>query len=391
MDEPGLTVVVPYVGDDLNVDELRRSVVRDYFVAILAKALTVDIAACGDESCQVTWETLDEVIETLPDPIERDQVRSNANLIRWALGPPAVDVISIQAPTGSPSWQPDLIPDDARQQIRAALDAEQSVVVRVPVHIVRRANGAGSDSSFDVLLRPEASHRGVPLFVREGIIVSEVRSRTLPGVRAIVLIQPGAMADLLGDAEGPAHTNWSDKTERFKRRYRYGSNWLTFVKQAPGRILDIVRGSDDEEDRTLGAQFFPFASATGEQDDTGGPEDEGDQTKPPPPPPGSPQKIRISKRQRGFTVRLTEAGTDLARVDVVAAYDRSRGNPFARWSEEDFDMADLDVAITGGIVIEREDNRLFAEVSDPAQFVLQVDGFDINRDVRVTAHGRTEA
>jgi hypothetical protein len=392
IDEPGLTVVIPYVDDDLNEAQLRRSVIRDYFIAILAKTLTVDIVASGNESCQINADTLDEVIETL-EPAERNEVRRNADLTRWAFNASPADVVMTQTPTGPPSWQTELITDHARQQIRTALDAGQSVVVRVPVNIVTTPEGASSASSFDVLLRPEATHRGTPLFVREGIIVSEVRSRMLPGVRAIVLIQPGAMADLLGDAEGPAHTNWSEKTGGFKGKYKYGGTWLTFIRQAPGRILDIVRGSDDEEDLTLGAEFFSVPSDTDEKNATGGPEVGGDTTQPPSPPsPGSPQRIRITKRQGGgFTVRLTDAGADITRVEVLAAYDRSRGNPFAKWSRDDFDISDLDVQVVGGTVIEQEDNHLVAGVTDPGQFALRVDGFDVNRDVRVMAREGTEA
>ena len=403
-DEPGLTVVIPYVNADLNVAELRRSVVRDYFVAILAGKLTVDIATSGHSNLEVTRSTLDEVIKTLPNPAERDEVSNNPGLVRWAFSLAPTDVITIQAPTGSPSWQPELIPDDARQKIRLALDADQSVVVRVPVHIVTRTDGASAESFFDVLLCPDSTRRGRPLFVREGIIVSEVRSRDLPGVRAVVLIQEGAMANLLGDSETPAHTNWSDKTERFRGKYKYGYAWLPFVRQAPGRILNIVPGADDEEDRTLAAEFFSVASDAGEQGDTGeqdeiggsdergGSDARGSKTPPPPEPPmGSPQKVRVTKRQGGgFTVRLTEAGAGITQVDILTAYDTSRGNPFAKWSRDDFDVNDLNVEIVGGTLVERDSNRIVARVDNAAVFVLKVAGFDTNRDVRIRTHGRTE-
>jgi hypothetical protein len=395
VNEPGLTVVVPYVNPELDADQLRRSVVRDYFVAILSGTLTVDIATYGDPDLEVTKDTLDEVIEKLPKAAERDEVRKNADLVRWAFGLSSADVIEIQAPEGPPSWQqPGLIPDDVRRKIRVAIDADQSVRIRVPVKVLRKGGGAGTDSSFDVLLRPETKHRSRPLFVREGIIVSEVRSRALPGVRAVVLVQPGAVADFLGDAEGPAHTNWSEKTERLKQDYKYGATLLSFVRQAPGRILDLVRGADDEEDRALGAQFFSVASDSEENDDTGeldgtGGRDKGGGTTPPESPNGNPQRIRVAKSQGGFTVRLTDAGTGLTSVDVLMAYDRSRGNAFAKWSREDFEVNDLNVEITGGTVVQGSENHIVTEVDDAADFALKVEGFDINRDVRVRVRGRT--
>jgi hypothetical protein len=389
--QPGLTVVVPYVDAELSSGQLVRSVVRDYFVAILFKTLTVDIASTGSVSHHISYDTLDAVIEALPKESERVDVRRNADLVRWSSNLPDAEVVTLQAPSASPAWRPELISNEARNKIRSALDEGKSVVVRVPVNIVRNPNSAANTSSFDVLLQSEQKYNGKPLFVREGIIVSEVRSRTTPGVRGIVLVRQGAIANLLGDAEGPAHTNWSDKTDRFKGSYRYGPYWLSFIRQAPSRLLDLVRGTDDDEDRSLGAQFFSVPADTEEQGKTNKSDKPGDTSKPKPgPSSASMPRIRISKRKSGgFTVRLTDAGMNLTRVDVTAAYDRSRGNPFTKWQPEDFDLNDLDVEVFGGDLIEKAGNHLAALIVDPAEFTLRVDGFDINRDVRIRTRGRT--
>src|SRR4051812_763314 len=137
------------------------------------------------------------------------------------------------------------------------------------------------------------------------------------------------MADLLGDAEGPAHTNWSEKTDRFKGQYRYGPGWIGFVRQAPSRIVEIVRGADDEEDKTLAADFF-YVPTEAEGPEDAEPEPQSDTEEEPPPgppeiPAGSPTKLRIIKDASagGFSVRTTAAGTDVVGVALQVAYDRS--------------------------------------------------------------------
>lgn len=389
-DEPGLSVVIPYVHGDLDDTQLRRSVVRDYFVAILSKTLTVDIATADGNVVTVDDTSLDEVIDSL-GPTDREEVRRNVDLLRWALGPTA-NVIEIEPPFGQPQWVSGLIPDEARMKIRAALEAEQSVVVRVPVKIKTRVDGNVCDSSFDVLFSPEPAHRRPPMFVREGIIVSEVKSRAIAGIRVAVVASGGAMADLLGDAEGPAHTNWSEKTDRFKGKYRYGPNWISFVRQAPSRIVDIVRGADDEEDKRLAADFFYVPTdADGSANTELDPQPETDDS----PvgtrdiPPGSPAKVRVTKASSagGFSVRTTAAGADVVEVALQIAYDRSRGNPFSKWTKDDFDLATLTTNITGGTITSTDGYRLKATVTDPASFHLQVTGFDTNRDIVVRASG----
>ena len=392
-DQPGLSVVIPYVEDRLTVDDLRRSVVRDYFVAIIEGKLTVDIEAHDGYTCHIDGDTLDKVIDDLPEK-DRDRVRKDAEIVRWSLGVPESSAITVQVPEGPPSWAPELIDESSRQEAIAALDSDQGVAFRILVNIVEARSKIIKESSFDVLLMPDRNSRATPLYVREGIIVSEVRSSPLQGVRAIVLARGGALADLLGDAEGPAHTNWSEKTDRFRGKYRYGPRWLTFVKQSPWQILRIIRKADEEEDRTLAEQFFSVAADEGDPRDEFKPANRrtGSTRRPQPDPATrSPQKIRTIRRQHGgFRIRLTDDGRDLTRIDVLAAYDRERGNPFTKWSPEDFDFKDLDVGITGGRVIEQDGNRLAAAVDDPTEFALEVAGFDVNRDLRVNSRGRAD-
>lgn len=384
--EAGMSVVVPYADDSLTVDDIRRSVVRDYFVAILSGSLVVRIEAPDIEPIEVTVESLDSVVEDLADD-EREQLLRNIRLVRWSLPEPS-NLVVLEAVSGYPSWTTDSIEAETKARIRESLSEGALLAVRVPVSTVARDDSAARDSYFDVLFASEEGTRRLPMFVREGIIVSEAVQRgPLPGVRAIAVIPSGSLADLLGDAEGPAHTTWSEKTAKFRQKYVNGAAWLTFVKQSPRRILEISRGSDEEEDRSIAVDFFflPDDLSSTSKGPTAESDKPGDKTRKPIVPVSRPRKINIQRAGDGFSVTLSEEGAGVKSVEVVVAYDRRGGSPFSRWTTDDFDLGSLPVDVSGGDLTSVRGNRLLVAVGDPALFKLKVRGFDTNRDLCVNA------
>lgn len=391
--EPGLSVVIPYVRPELDAHDLKRAIVLDYFIAILSGRFIAEIDSPElDETLVIGPATLEHVVQTLADPDEREEISRQITLALWDLTLPDHERVAVQKVTsGPPRWSPELIAESDRVRIRTALANGERVSVRVPVEVHRRQLG-GSDarqwSYMDVVLAGESGFSGRPRFVREGLFVPEVNSPTLSSVRALVTIDDEELARMVGDAEGPAHTNWTAQTDKFSGNYGYGQQWLTFIKRAPAEILRIARGEDEEADPTLMASFFPMPSDTGPsvpegpEDEPGpdGPDDLVD------PPPGRPQTLRVRTISGGFSVHLTEHGQGkVGQIRIATAYDRRRGNAFKRWRPEDFELADssFDIEIEGGSVRNRTGNELVVSVDDDDTFSLHVRGFDENRDVRV--------
>ena len=71
-----------------------------------------------------------------------------------------------------------------------------------------------------------------------------------------------------------------------------------------------------------------------------------------------------------------------------AAYDLPTGNPFKKFSRYDFDFRVPDVRIrnAGATYLATEPNALEVNVS-AVDFLLEVTGFDVNRDLVVGAVG----
>lgn len=385
-DEPGLTVVVPYVDHELSGEQLLESVVADYFVAVLAGSLVVEIEAPDVGVVHIARDTIGKVIDSLANHDGRAELRKMADLAAWGQSLAPAQYILTELNEGNPRWAPELVSVKARADIDQALRTDGRAAVRIPVRLMLK-NGEQPDSWLDILFAVDPDHRGTPLFVREGIIVSEVRSQSLPRIRALVLIDHAPMANMLGDAEGPAHTNWSDRSDKLRTKYRYGPQWLTFIRQAPSQIMRIVEGDDESVDERLAMEFFSIPRHEADHVRSGGRgADPGPDTGPVlPPPPPSPQAVRVTAIDGGFSLHLNPAVGHVRAVTAEVAYDVRRGNALSRWQPEDFEWRDLDVSVTGGRVKEFRENRAEFDVSEAGGFAVHVRGFDSKRDLRVVA------
>jgi hypothetical protein len=392
--EPGLSVVIPYVRPDLGAEDLAAAILLDYYLAVLRGKLEVVVTSPElDEEIAITADGLDLVVERLRDRQEREELRKQISLALWHLTLPDSDFFQVQRISGeTPRWAPDLIEEADRMKLRDTLDLGQPVAIRVPVKVERKdVETRPTWSYFDVIMVTEPGYNGKPEFVREGLIVPEVSSPRLSNLRCLVTIDDTELARMVGDAEGPAHTNWSARTHKFTGKYAYGQNWLTLIKRAPAEILRIIRAADEDADRRVMARFFPAPPATPTPPVVGGLEEEdGPRPSPTPdpdPPDPRPRRIRISRVSSGFSLHLTGHGDPVRRLRIRTAYDRRRGSAFKNWKPDDFDLSGppIEVQITGGIVAYPAGNQLLVQVEDTGSFSLNVRGFDENRDLQVDA------
>src|SRR5262249_31318653 len=102
---------------------------------------------------------------------------------------------------GALRWSESLIPPESVGQLRQGLQGGERLAVRVPMPVRERGKPLVW-SHFDVfLVRDGTEGRGRPVFVREGIIISDVRSPLSRGIRALVVVEDRPLATLLGDSE----------------------------------------------------------------------------------------------------------------------------------------------------------------------------------------------
>jgi hypothetical protein len=391
---PGTSIVLPYPDQSLTPRAIIESVVRHYFMPILDGSLVVEVVE-GQRAERLDAASLAQRFES-SEGGEAATFARVFGLARWAMGLPSEDHARLGGTpeTSAPRWDDTLVPDTTLPSLRESFQDGRPIAVTVPIW-VKPENGTAAQSEFHIYLqRDETLERSDEHFVRDGITVTGVRSGLQKGVRALVLIRDRALSSLVGDSENPAHTEWQERSPKFKDRYRHGASTLRYIKNVPRELVRLLTRPSAGRDFTLLKQLFSLESPsdptvtkhnTVEKPGAGAPPDsDGPDTV------GKDARFILQKLRGGFRVRGHAEGAPVSAVVVTVAYEVRRGNPFRQYHALDFDLANLEVATKGAEVAARQGNVLYLRAQVPT-FELSVRGFDPHRDLRVKVLPASEA
>ena len=390
---PGLSIVVPSVDERVNVPDLRRGIVRSFFWPILLGELVVRLEALG-ETWRIDAETLATHRALLP--------AAEAAVIEfasWASTAKPAEIVSLPTEAATrPDWKSfgeQLLPEAKLNEIRSRLGTEQRVGIKVPVR-VRPKDGSGQEtmSFFTVYVAPcrDAGHR--PIFLRDGIVVTDVRCPQMSGNRSLVVADDPPLAGLLGDAEGVNHTQWQKDSPKFHNRYFYGEHTIKFVARSVYEIVQRLHAAETKGDPNLLLDIFFLPTEQGpvepvEKPDPKKAEPEVPPPPPPPPPPPRQKRFDLQSLKGGFTLKPGDAplASLPVRLRIEAGYAVRRGNAIRRWAPDDFAFIRLPLRQdqASGVIVSRADgNSLELEIRKP-DFQFAISGFDTRRDLVVRA------
>lgn len=385
----GLSVVVPWLAEDVTLESTVQAVLAEYYYPVLAGKLTVEVSD-GNSLVRVDQEALDEAVAAQPSHFT---ARFQPLLSLARAGLVEQDWLELPLPAGgAPKWSKGIVSESNAEAIHQRMEDGKRIFIRVPVE-VRRKNGAAVESEFRVLLeRDPTLSESLIQFVREGIIVSDVRPRRTTGIRALVVIESGALGEFLGDSENPSHTQW--QKDVLKEKYTYAPALLEYVVQCTPGLLAEVSQQQKKPDASLLLDLFALPAEQGIK------RPRPDSAKPKPGTDSGKDKIVIEKRPRRYSINRKGSGFVVRRGDddalppaifsVRVAYDIRRGNPFNKYVPADFEFGKDGVELhTSGCEVTRSGLnwavvRVFGE-----DFEFEVGGFDIKHrdlhvDVRVT-------
>ncbi|WP_460992606.1 hypothetical protein [Sinomonas soli] len=398
--ESGLSIVIPYVDENLGGTDFIRAVIRAYSGAILAGGLLVEIddVAAG-EPVTLTKDNILVLAETFFEGTERDKIVGEIQLLKVRDSIPSEGRFTTGTLAGSAGggWSSATIDPETANAIRRRLEGGHPVEVTVPLELrLKGQTGSPISTRFQVLLQQDESLRQKPLFLRRGIVISDAYRFKLPGIRAICLVEDEPLTKMLGDAENPAHTTWTEN-DKVKARYIRVADVLNLVKQAPHKIHQLVLDAALEEQRIIFSDIFA-APLTNSQNSRQSKRASGKRSTTPTrkPQAGNGSKKRgqsliVLQREDagGFSITPTDHGRsgELKRVELAVGYTTRRGDALAKWTKDDFELSALSPAISGGKLAKINGNTLTAEVSDAANFKITVTGFDTNRDLTIRTRG----
>ena len=414
-DEPGTSIVIPYLrlskedeeGADYDQNSLIRAVLENFLVAIINGELEVEIQdGPTGIPIQVNAQTLSAHAGKLPMPGNRSAIvtRLHYDLIAQALSEtfPQGGKFEAKSPGAKPDWKDEMFTREQLRAMKKRLVARKPILVDVPMPILKKGENGNENAEgrFRVAIQRADLERPMsPAFFRLGLLVDAVRTTTMNYYVSAVIVEKGAVADMLVAAEPPSHNEWKQDADRLARNYRYPKKHLTFVQMAVRSILDAIDSSDREKSFEPLADVFGIPKEIEEEDDEKrktkkdvDKEDGADSTEPPAPPQAKKAFVEfpeIQGERKGFKIvsgpGLSQAKAFPLLISFKVGYDTFRGMD---WSPFDFSLDDskkIQIEKSGDCVtIESAKQNLFKiRVDKAGDFEISVSGFDPNRDVIV--------
>lgn len=384
--ESGLSVVVPWVDSEITKNALVEAVIEGYFYPILTGDLVVSISD-ADGCTDLARETIENVYR------EGMTLQNNAlfPIIKLALWARDIDRSSYfqlnPANAERPIWESSMIPETVLSELRSKYRQGERLAIIVPL-TVREKSKPPRQSYFKMLISSDGGNSSNTSFIRDGIIISDVRGKWVSGVQALIIIDDPPLATLLGDSENPAHTQWQKDGDHFRGKYFFGKSYIDFVSGSAAMFIKLLNESDEQLDKNLLRDVFALPIEEDHDEPRGQLRKRrrniGESLKPDPMPEPRKKRYILSKVASGFVVSHGQSSVYTGKLAIAVAYDRRRGSPIKKYVPADFrlNMSPLKVSTMGCKVVDCQFNQLTVDVCDPI-FSVSVLGFDENRDLYV--------
>jgi len=392
--ESGLSISIPHVLEGISAKSITKAMLYEFFYPVLSGELELWIEE-GDDTYEISKKSIGDVAKRMVVEDERFDLENYYRLLdftRWVIeekGSNGSVRLKSQDWDYSPRWNVDLFNPEELVDLKRRFKENERVAIQVPTK-VERMGKKPIETSFDVYLEKDRELDGrEDFFIREDLRVSGVHSLNQNNVRGMVVVSENPLVEMLGDAENPAHTEWQKDSRGFKEKYKHAPSCLSFVIQSVKQLAYYLTEVEEETDEDLLLDFFSLpaeeSEATERRRGTKGAKGEGTEDDVPHPP-VLPKPIEITQIQGGLLVRGTDHLDGIRFINIRVAYDVLRGNPFNRYSPEDFDLRypPIKVSSTGIDKETRLENELRFYILDP-KFEVKIEGFDLNRDIIVDA------
>ena len=392
--EPGLSVIVPYPKAELTPDSIKKAVVLQYLFAIVRRDLVVEIDHPDTGPVAIDESTIESVAgDVQADNEDEASQESSASLqklirlVRWARDLPDREHLTAEAA--------EPVKGMAIDPLRQRLERGDRLAFRLDTQVRQQGSSRRESASFYVYIESDDGlDTGHDYFVRGHLRIPDMHHIRNRRARAYTYI-PGqsSLAQLLRDAEGPAHARWSANSPRAAQAWVNAQTRISETRRAAEHILRALAARPVATPQyDILADLFPAEPSLAGSGSSGRPgTGEAGSGRPPG---ASSQPMQVTRVAGGFTVRGSpEAVAQSRRWQIKFAYDVARGNAFKRYETAvrdgipDFSLTrgrGIRHVSEGAFVEIASDNVLHLEVDDlgTGDFQVRVIGFD-DRDIIV--------
>jgi len=216
--------------------------------------------------------------------------------------------------------------------LRSELTDGNPIALKLPMSIREKSQSAESSlpTEFNIYVTPDDTCSDSCIqFIREGLLISGVRSSRKPGYRALVIIDDGPLAKFLGDAENPSHTEW--QKENVSAKYSFHDAALKYITHSVSNLIKTLHDDQKTADPTILLDLFslPAEDSKTKSSQKKQTEKPGEITIPPDLEikGTKPRRYHLQKRENGFVIRQGVPEAELPKtIDIEMAYKARRGN-----------------------------------------------------------------
>ena len=381
--EAGLSVVAPYLRDNISPDRIIKGILRNYFFPILFGRLVVTVGDVVIDA--VTFASLTAKLD--PGHFANGDLASFIQVMKESRDPSSPVPVVLAVGWAKPQTL-DASLGETVESLRARLNDGGVIVVRAPF-LLKRKDGNEFRTFIDLFLQ-RAQADAPALFVR-GSIVLNAESRYFRGrkVFSAVIADDPTISEFLGDAENPAHTGWSASAEKVSARWRAPRERLAEVRGALQKLYNSLLSAVETFDKDALIDIFSIPSDDGSKERR----NKGENVDPVKIPdiPIRRKTFRVIELSDGFSIKssLIDESQLPFSIRVRVAYDVLRGNPFSKHDPADFDLrsnSNKQLKFSGrGATLSAIDPAIFQIDVVEKEFFIDVRGFDTNRDLIVDA------
>jgi hypothetical protein len=409
--DPGLSVIVPAVVDEITSETIKAAVLKQYFWAIINRKLIVEITADDGEISTLDPSTITEHLISRSSGeklLERKvELALQAQSLLSDSSPVVFNGLEPKVQSGGEYGFPKEQITEANLSIMLdAYDRGDMIRVELSIPFTDLQSGEQDKGLLNLFFKQSESNVEMPKeFIRRSVSLTNMEralGRSIPkNVYCFLLIEDKAMSDFVVTAEDPAHIKLTK--QKFRKERRFGPDAaLTFVMEVEKLIYSILSRADEETELVENFDDEVFSVSLPDESQTILPKAKQKKKKKTNVP-----EIVIKERSEPLIVQseLTDlAGFELRSLpsigdfifdgeitlpltlEIKAAYQTLSGpsDAWKHYSPIDFKMGDdikIHVEPADKVqIIKQDGNNLKLEISSP-EFAVKLTGFDRNRDL----------
>jgi len=401
----GTSIILPFCRDTITPKGLLQCIIQDYFIPIIDGSLECEIVGNNSSMTLNTSNIIDQILDLdegfwTSATKSRDELVGLCHMYKNFINKKVKTVEIKQIEKSINNWNEVTFDKELVGVINGDLDSGIIYQFKVETNIPIPNNKNNSIDYFNILLSKHNSNElSKTIFSRQGILIPNAnRDSKLRGLLSLVVISKkseNSIAQILSDAEGPAHKSWSEAGDRVTQKYNRAAvkSVISWVRSSALNINKLLQSSDEiPDDRSL-SKYFPYSGDNGQssssvnKDDAvgskgspkGGKGGKGGKSRP-----AREKLLDIYQTESGFDIRSMDLNVPIgARFVIQVAYTLKSGDSFSAWSDEDFSLEEMyNKNSSSGAEIHLKENILEFRVVK-TDFCLSFVGFDAFRDLSI--------